>query len=30
MISEPSTEYCKENIEKLCDCGCKYNGIIFG
>jgi hypothetical protein len=29
IISEPSTEYCKENIENLCESGCKYNGTIF-
>ncbi len=30
MISEPSTENCKENIEKLFICGCKRNGVILG
>jgi hypothetical protein len=29
IISEPSKENCKENIEKLFDVGCKFNGTIF-
>jgi hypothetical protein len=30
IISEASTEYCKENMEKLLEVGRKFNGIIFG